>query len=139
MSDRTRWAELIEVSKDKGPYKLAKFKADNHEFMSIIFDCYGIQGVAPKGSRALIVPVDGDLGKAIAFVMPPDKDRVDGQKEGDVRLKNHVKGQSIHLDDSGNVTVEASGRHQETIGGERTETIGGQYRLTTDGVIYVNC
>lgn len=135
----TRWADLIEVSKDKGPYKLARFKADNHEFTAIIFDPYGVQGVAPKGSRALIVPVDGDLGKAVAFVMPPDKDRVDGQKSGETTIKNHVAGQSTKFDKDGNVVTNASGDHTEDFQGKHNETIGGDKVVKTGGVIYVNC
>ncbi len=134
-----RWADLVEVTNDKGPYKLARFKADNHEFVAQIFDPYGIQGNPPKGSQAFVIPVDHDEGKMLAFVMPPPKDRVDQQKTGEMQIKNHVAGQSLKLDESGNIAVNASGDHTEAFGGEHTETIGGDKRVTTGGIIYINC
>lgn len=100
-----RWGDLIEVSNDKGPYKLAKFRSDSHEFMAQIIDPYGIQGSPPKGSQALLIPVDGDEGKMIAFVMPPPKDRSDGLKAGEAQLKNHVAGQFIYQMENGDTVV----------------------------------
>lgn len=134
-----RWGNLVKVTNDKGPYKLAKFKADNHEVVGQIVDSYGIQGSPPEGSQALLIPVDDDEGKFVAIVMPPPKSRETGLKAGEVKLKNHTAGQSIFMDETGNTTVDMSGKHIETIGGDRTETIGGTVRTTTGGVWFVNC
>ena len=48
---------------------------------------------------------DGDEGKAVAVIMAPPKDRVDGQKPGMVTVKNHAKGQHMVMDDDGNVII----------------------------------
>lgn len=129
--NKIRWGELVEESKDAGPYKLARAKSDGHEFTVHVMETYGIQGSAPKGSQLVIIPIDGDLGKAIAFAIPPPKDRVDGHKPGETRLKNHVAGQSLLLDKDGNIVEDAKGK--------KDETLGGDYNLSTGGVIYVNC
>lgn len=131
MTNRIRWGELIEESNDAGPYKLVRARSDGHEFTVKIMETYGVQSSAPKGSHLLIIPIDDDLGKAIAFAIPPAKDRVDGHKPGETRFKNHVAGQSYLQDKDGNIIEDASGR--------KDETLGGDYNLTTDGTIYVNC
>ena len=134
-----RWGNLIEVSNDKGPYKLAKFESDKHQFTAQIIDPYGMQGNPPKGSQCLLIPVDGDEGKMIAFVMPPPKDRVDALKAGETAYKNHVAGQQTTFTEDGDIVTTASGKHTETFGGEHVENIGGDKRITTGGVVYINC
>lgn len=110
MSDRMiRFGVVTEVSKDAGPHKLIKVVADGKAMDVKIWEPYGVQGSAPAKSEVLIFTPDGDDGKAVGIVMPPPKDRVDGQKTGEVTFKNHVAGQTAKFDENGNVSVECSG------------------------------
>ncbi len=103
------FASMKEASKDKGAYKQARFTADGHEFTAQVVESYGIQGAPMAGGQALIFPIDGDMSKCIALVMPPPKDRVDAQAEGELTLKNHKSGQALKFDKDGHVTLDASG------------------------------
>lgn len=101
------WATIKEPSKDKGPYKLARFSSDGHEFSAQVLEGYGMQGAPIKDGQALIIPVDGDMSKCVAICMPPPKDRVDQQAEGEATFKNHKAGQLIKHDKDGTTTHEA--------------------------------
>jgi phage gp45-like len=102
-------ATMKEPSKDKGAFKQARFTADGHEFSAQIVEAFGVQGAPMKGGQAIIIPLDGDMSRCIAIVMPPPKDRVDGQAEGEVTYKNHKAGQTIRHDKDGTTTHEAPG------------------------------
>lgn len=102
-------ATMKEPSKDKGAFKQARFTADGHEFSAQIVEAFGVQGAPMKGGQAIIIPLDGDMSRCIAIVMPPPKDRVDGQVEGEVTYKNHKAGQALKFDKDGHVTLDASG------------------------------
>jgi hypothetical protein len=105
-SDRNiHYAKQVAASNDKGPYKLAEFEADGKRFYAEIVEPYGVQSSAPAGSRALILYPDGDPGKAVAIVMPPPGQRVDGQKEGEAGLHNHVTGNTMVHDKDGNTVI----------------------------------
>lgn len=109
MSNTSYYAELIEVSKDAGPYKLAKVKAFGNEFYVHIAEPQGLQSNPINGSLVLVTKADGDLGKAFGTVLPPPKDRVDAQKEGEATYINHKAGQTMKFDEDGNVTITCSG------------------------------
>ena len=100
-------ATIKAPSNDKGAFKQARFTADGHEFPAQIIEGYGVQGAPVTGGQALIIPVDGDMSKCVAIVMPPPKDRVDQQAEGEVTYKNHAAGQSLKFDKDGTATLEA--------------------------------
>lgn len=101
------FAKMKSPSNDKGPHKQARFEADGHEFSAQIFEPYGVQGAPTTDGHALVIPVDGDMSKCIAIVMPAPRDRVDAQKEGEVTYKNHKGGQAMKFDKDGTVTMEA--------------------------------
>lgn len=110
MADTRRYpftAKIKAPSNDKGAHKQARFTADGHEFSAKIIDSYGVQGAPITDGEALIIPLDGDMSRCIAIVLPPEKDRVDQQKEGEVTYKNHKAGQSIKHDAGGTTTHEA--------------------------------
>lgn len=100
-----RWAQLIEVSKDKGPYKLARVQSEGHEFTVHLIDFNGMSSNPIKDSQVFIFPGNSDTGQAIGFAMPPPAERVDQQKEGENTYKNHKQGQFIKLDDDGNIII----------------------------------
>jgi len=108
MTDRNMfYAELIEVSADKGPYMLARAAADGDEFDVRIHNQHGVASNPLKGSLILVNCPDGDLGKAVGMIEPPPADRIDQQKEGEVRIKNLKSGkqQTVELDDDGNILM----------------------------------
>lgn len=102
------WGEIIEESNDKGPYKLVKMRADGHEFVATILEPYGVQGSPIAKGQGLVIPVDGDMGKAVVIPMPPPAARVDQQKPGELTLINHKAGITIKLADDGTVTITAT-------------------------------
>lgn len=112
MADTRRFpfvAKIKAPSNDKGGHKQARFTADGHEFTAKIVDSYGVQGAPITDGEALIIPVEGDMSRCYAFVLPPEKDRVDQQKEGEASYKNHKTGGVIKHDASGTTTHEAPG------------------------------
>ncbi len=106
-----RWAKVVGPSNDKGPYKLVDLEADGKQITAMVLDLGGVHVTPVKDGQALILLPDGDEGKAVCIVMPPPAKRVDEQKEGMMTLKNHVKGQSIVLDDNGNIIAKTTGTY----------------------------
>lgn len=106
------WAKVVEESKDAGPYKLVRVKADGHEFTARVLESGGFHQSPLKDSDVLIAMPDGNIGKASIIGGQPPKDRVDGQKPGMVTLKNHKKGQTVEMDNEGNINVTISGEHK---------------------------
>lgn len=105
-----RWAEVVEVSKDKGPHKLCIVEADGKQFEAMIGEVFGIQSNPHKGAMVLIGLPDGDAGKAVIIAsMPRPKDRVDGQKEGEVSLKNHDTGNVVQHQENGDTIIRTKG------------------------------
>lgn len=111
MSDRNmRWGEVVEVSADKGPYKLCTIECDGKRMPAFVGEVFGVQSVPHKGAQVLVAFADGDEGKGVIIAsMPRPKDRVDGQKEGEVALKNFDAGQFFKMDKDGNVVLQAPG------------------------------
>lgn len=110
MSDRNiRFGQLIEVSADKGPYKTATFRSDGKKMDAKVIEPYGVQGQPVKDGLALILIPDGDEGRAVAIVMPPPKDRVDGQAEGELTFIDHKTGSKVRFDKSGNIEITPKG------------------------------
>lgn len=100
------FANVKEVSADKGPFKRMRVEADGHEFSVQVLEPYGLQSSPIKGGQVAIIPMDGDMSKCLAIAMPPPADRVDGQKEGEVTLRNHKAGQNFKFDEDGTATLE---------------------------------
>lgn len=103
------WGEVIKVSNDAGPYKGVRVQADGHEFSAQVVESGGYHQSPMEKSQVLIALPDGDMGKAVIIGGQAPKDRVDGQKEGMVTFKNHKRGQTVEMDDSGNVNITCSG------------------------------
>lgn len=109
MSNRNiRWAKILGPSNDKGPYKLVEIECDGKKMDAQAIDVGGVHVTPITGGQALVLLPDGDEGKAVVLHMPPPADRVDAQKEGMMTLKNHKKGQTLEMDDGGNVTIKSS-------------------------------
>lgn len=101
-----RFAEMKEVTNDKGPYKLARFEAEKgHTVTAQIIEPFGLQSSPMKGGQAILIPLDGDEGKFVALVLPPPKDRVDGQKEGETTLINNKTGTKVTMLENGNIEI----------------------------------
>ena len=100
----TIWGELIEVSNDKGPYKLFKVKAFDDEIQVYAGEAYGMQANPVKGSLVAFHAMDHDMGKAIATnIMPPPKDRIDQQKEGEVSVANTATTANTKYNEDGDI------------------------------------
>lgn len=100
-----RWAQLIEVSNDKGPYKIARVQSEGHEFDVTIVEPSGVQTNPLKESQIFVFPMNSDTGQAIALALPPPAKRTDEQKEGEAWFGNHKQGQFIKMDDDGNIVI----------------------------------
>lgn len=107
MSDRNiRWAVITKASADKGPHKLCEVECDGKKMDVFVGETYGVQGSPHVGAHVLVATADGDEGKAIIIAsMPRPKDRVDGQKEGEVTYKNHETENEIQHDKDGNTHI----------------------------------
>jgi phage baseplate assembly protein gpV len=103
------WAEVIQPSKDAGPYKGVRVQADGHEFNAMVLEPGGFHQSPMMGSQILVALPDGDMGKAVVIGGQAPKDRVDGQKEGMLTIKNHKTGAFTQMDADGNVNTETSG------------------------------
>lgn len=107
MSRQIFMANIKGPSNDKGAHKQLRLTADDDEFTAQVLEGYGVQGSPITGGQALVLCPDGDLSKAFAIMMPPPRDRVDQQAEGEVTYKNHKAGQTIKHDKDGTTTHEA--------------------------------
>lgn len=101
------WGKVLGPSKDKGPYKLLRMRADGHEFNAKVLESYGFHSSPMTDGESLIALPDGDMGKATIIGGLPPKDRVDGLKEGETGLKNHKHGQMISLNDNGDIVIKS--------------------------------
>jgi phage gp45-like len=130
------WAEVIEESKDSGPYKMVRVRADGNEFNARVLETGGFHQSPLNGSDVFVALPDGALGKAVIVGGQPPKDRVDGQKPGMVTLKNHKQGQTIEMDNEGNLNVTINGTNKIDAGNvviNADVTINGN--ITIDGSI----
>lgn len=100
------WARVKKPSNDKGPYKGVLVEADGHEFNAQVLEVGGYHQNPMEGSQALVLLPGGDMGNAAIIGGQAPGDRVDGQTEGMVTIKNHKDGQTITMDGSGNVTID---------------------------------
>lgn len=103
------WGEVQKPSNDKGPYKGLRVQADGHSFNAQVIESGGYHQSPMTGSQVLVMLPDGDMGKAVVIGGQAPKDRVDGQTEGMVTIKNHKNGQTITMDANGNVNITLSG------------------------------
>lgn len=103
------WGEVLKPSNDKGPYKGLRVQADEHEFNAQVIESGGYHQSPMTGSQVLVLLPDNDMGKAVIIGGQAPADRVDGQTEGMVTIKNHKNGQSISMDASGNVNINLAG------------------------------
>lgn len=131
MPEEMRWGEMVGESNDKGPYKLGRFQSDGQEVTAIIMESYGVQGSPLKGGQTLLIPLDGDEGKMLAFVLPPPSKRTDQQKPGEVSYPNHDTGNVMKHDVKGNTTT--------TTKKELVDKVGTDARINTGGIYYINC
>lgn len=101
---------VSEESKDSGPHKMCKVVCDGKPMDAKVLDIAGLSGSPLKDSEVLVLIADDDDGRAFIIPLgPPTKDRIDGQKPGELDLRNHKRGNHIKLDDGGNVIVKSEG------------------------------
>lgn len=104
-----RTGVVVEESKDAGPHKMIKVTADGKQMDVKVLDFAGLSGSPLKDSEVLLLIPDDDDGRAYAIPLgPPTKDRVDGQKPGEVDVRNHKSGSSTKYKDGGNVETHAT-------------------------------
>lgn len=127
------FGEVTTVSNDKGPFKGLRVKSDDHEFPAEVLETGGYHQSPMKGSKVVVALVGGDMGKAFIIGGQAPKDRVDGQKEGMVTIKNHKRGQNVVMDDDGNITVTLSATHttdaNDVVVNASTTTINGDVEI----------
>lgn len=126
-----RWAQLTEVSNDKGPYKLVRVQSEGHEFDAIVLEPTGVQASPLKDSQLMILSMNDDTGQAIVMALPPPAKRVDEQKEGEVSYKNHVTENAMKHDAEGNTTITTKKDH--------VIKTASNTRINTGGICYINC
>lgn len=118
------WAEVTEPSNDKGPYKLARVKSDDHEFNAQVLDSMGAFGNPMKGGQALVVLPDGVMEKAVIIGGVPPAKRRDGTVEAESGMGNFKAGTEMIFKDDGTIVfkgkviingdVEINGNIQQT-------------------------
>lgn len=108
-SSNYRHGEIIEVSEDKGPYKLVKVKVDGKEIIAKMQESYGIQAAPAKGSLCFIICPDGDEGRALAIIEPAPSKRTDKQKPGEVSYGNPETGSVIKHQANGDTIATSKG------------------------------
>lgn len=103
------FGEVVKPSNDAGPYKGVRVQADGDEFNAQVFEPGGFHQSPMVGSQVLVILPDNDMSKAVILGGQAPSDRVDGQTEGMLTLKNHKNGQFLTMDASGNIVVELGG------------------------------
>lgn len=101
------WTKISKVSNDKGPYRILEVDAHDNPIDAVVISLGGSEAGPMEGGQALCFPIDGDMGKAVVFCLPPPSDRTDQLKEGEVETKNYKsgRGQTVKLDDGGNIML----------------------------------
>lgn len=102
---RIFWAEVIESSNDKGPYKLVRVKSDEHEFTAKVVDSMGTFGNPMKGGQALVALPDGVMEKAVVIGGVPPAKRRDGTVGGEAGMGNFEKGTEIIFKNDGTIVL----------------------------------
>ena len=107
------WARdgvVVEESKDSGPFPIVKVLSDGKKVDVTIISMGGLTGSPLKDSKVIILPLDGDMGRAYGLIAgSPTSDRVDAQKPGETTLKNHKTGNHLKHQDNGDTVVVTSG------------------------------
>jgi phage gp45-like len=140
MSDRNmRWGVVKKASADKGPHKLVEVEADGKIIDCVVGETFGVQSSPHVGAWVLLGLADGDEGKAVIITsMPRPGDRVDGQKEGEVTIKNHETGNAIQHDANGNTKMNTKADLDQTVGGNVKTDAEGNVVFKSGGVIHLN-
>ena len=126
-----RWATVVGPSNDKGPHRLLRVKSDGHEMTAEVYDPFGMAGNPIAGSKVLLVQLDGDEGKVVAFPMAPPARRMDKMKGGETALLSPQTGNYVKHDADGNPKIVTSAEMKEKVGADK--------RTNTEGVYYINC
>jgi phage gp45-like len=117
-----RTGQLIEESKDTGPHRLVRVAYDGDEKDAALIDFGGVVSAPLKGAQMLIIPADGDEGKLYAIALAPPKDRIDGNKPGENRIRQLKTGAQIEQTD-----------------GKKTNISDGDVVITsTSGTVHIN-
>ena len=107
MTNNIRFGTIKGPSNDKGPYKLMTVTSEDNEIEGMMFDPSGSAAAPMTDGLVVIIPIAGDEGKHMFLAMPPPADRIDGLKEGEQHTKNHKRGQSVELNDAGDVVMKS--------------------------------
>lgn len=100
-----RTGELIEESKDKGPFRLARAAFDGDEKDVILINDHGIISAPLKGSHLILLEADGEDGKIYAIAFAPPAQRIDQNKPGENRIKNLKTMALIEQTDEGHTNI----------------------------------
>lgn len=140
MSDRNiRWGVVRSASQDKGPHKIVEVESDGKIMEVFVGETFGVQSNPHVGAQVLIGLPDGDEGKAVIISsMPRPSDRVDGQKEGEVTIKNHDTGNSLQHDKDGHTKMTTKSDLQQTVGGNASTDASGNVTIKSGGIIHLN-
>lgn len=104
-----RYVKIVGPSNDKGPYKLIEVDSDGHKINAYVLENSGFASGPMTDGIGIAIPIAGDDGKVVIIPLSPAKDRYDGLKEGEVKIGNIKKGQTIFMDDDGNIVMKSTG------------------------------
>lgn len=134
-----RWGVVVKASADKGPHKIVEVETDGKTIDCFVGETFGVQSSPHEGAQVLIGLADGDEGKAVIITsMPRPGDRVDGQKEGEVTIKNHDTGNAIQHDADGHTSVKTKADLKQTVGGNQQTDASGNVVFKSGGIIHLN-
>lgn len=125
MSD-IRYGVLAAPTNDAGPHKLGRVIIDGKEFTMQIIETGGVEGVDVGGSRVEVRVPNGDMGQAVATVLPPPSQRTDGQQPGERMYKNYVSGNYMQHKADNSTEINTTGNTDINTGEDGNWTAEGE-------------
>lgn len=119
MSD-IRFGVLMEPTNDAGPHKIGRVLLDGKVFAMQIMETGGVEGVDIGGARVEVRVPNGDMGQAVATVMPPPSQRTDQQQAGERMYMNYVTGNFMQHKADGSTELNTAGNTDVNTGGTAT-------------------
>lgn len=102
---RIFYGKIVGPSNDSGPYPLIEVESHDNTVPAYVVQPHGMAMNPMTDSLSVVMELDGDAGKYLAFPIAQPSVRMDGLAEGQVKFSNLRRGSTIDMDDDGNIVL----------------------------------
>lgn len=104
---RIFYGKITGPSNDSGPYPLVEVDSHDNKVPAYLVQPHGMAMNPMTDSLSIVMELDGDAGKYLAFPIAQPSVRFDGLAAGQVKFGNLKHGSIIDMDDDGNIVLTA--------------------------------